>query len=173
MDVTLTIDEGDPVIVQLIDYKGFDAIPEGHLRTVKGDAPIKVKQPRDKALVLTTREMALNELRDHGYPYASVTVEEDDGQDGNHATLTFVGDAGKLAYFGPTTVQGNESVSDRVIRRTLRSRKATSTAAAASGRATPPLRPLALPVRQRRAHRHRKAAVIVRRITVAEGPTSA
>src|SRR5204863_1742508 len=41
----------------------------------------------------------------------------DDGPDGNHATLTFVGDAGKLAYFGPTTVQGNESVSDRVILR--------------------------------------------------------
>jgi len=117
VDVTLTIDEGDPVIVQSIDYKGFDAIPEAHLKTVKRDAPIKVKQPRDKAFVLTTREMALNELRDHGYPYASVTVDEDDGPDGNHATLTFVGDAGKLAYFGPTTVQGNESVSDRVILR--------------------------------------------------------
>jgi outer membrane protein assembly complex protein YaeT len=115
--VTLTIAEGDPVIVESIDYKGFDAIPERHMKTVKSDAPIKVKQPRDKALVLTTREMALNELRDHGYPYASVTVDEDDGTDGNHAKLTFVGEPGKLAYFGPTTVQGNESVSDRVILR--------------------------------------------------------
>src|SRR5689334_22381620 len=77
VDVTLTIAEGDPVIVESIDYKGFDAIPERHMKTVKSDAPIKVEQPRDKALVLTTREMALNELRDHGYPYASVTVDED------------------------------------------------------------------------------------------------
>src|SRR5256714_15002675 len=79
VDVTLTIDEGDPVIVASIDYRGFDVIPAAHLNQVKKDAPIKVKQPRDKAMVLTTRETALNELRDHGYPYAKVTVDEDDG----------------------------------------------------------------------------------------------
>src|SRR5436305_4309517 len=57
VDVTLTIDEGEPVIVASIDYTGFDVIPERHLSTVKLDAPIKVKRPRDKALVLTTREL--------------------------------------------------------------------------------------------------------------------
>ncbi|HXD75410.1 MAG TPA: BamA/TamA family outer membrane protein [Vicinamibacterales bacterium] len=117
VDVTLTIDEGDPVIVKSIDYKGFDIVPERHFNTVKHDAPIKVNQPRNKQYVLTTQEMALNELRDHGYPYAKVTVDEDDGPDGLQATLTFVGEPGKIAYFGPTTVQGNESVSDRVILR--------------------------------------------------------
>src|ERR1700704_2374629 len=59
VDVTLTIAEGDPVIVASIDYRGFDVIPAAHLNQVKKDAPIKVKQPRDKALVLTTRETAL------------------------------------------------------------------------------------------------------------------
>src|SRR5689334_13361686 len=67
VDVTLTIDEGEPVIVASVDYQGFDVIPEGHLNTVKNQAPIKVEKPRDKAAVLSTREMALNELRDHGY----------------------------------------------------------------------------------------------------------
>ena len=110
--MTLTIDEGDPVIVKSIDYQGFDVIPEPHLRTVKNDAPLKVNKPRDKALVLTTREMALNELRDHGYPYATVKVDEDDGASGLEARLTFVGEPGKIAHFGPTSVQGNESVSD-------------------------------------------------------------
>src|ERR1051326_4493719 len=66
VDVTVTIDEGDPVIVKSIDYKGFeDVVPERHFKTVKSDAPIKVGKPRDKAFVLTTRELALNELRDH------------------------------------------------------------------------------------------------------------
>jgi outer membrane protein assembly complex protein YaeT len=105
------------VIVKSIDYQGFDAIPEAHLRTVKNNAPLKVNQARDKALVLTTREMALNELRDHGYPYATVRVDEDDGANGLEAKLAFVGEPGKIAHFGPTTVQGNESVSDRVILR--------------------------------------------------------
>jgi outer membrane protein assembly complex protein YaeT len=117
VDVTLTVDEGDPVIVASVDYQGFDVIPERHLKTVKKRAPIKPQKPRDKAAVLSTREMALNELRDHGYPYATVKVEEDDGPDGMQARLTFVGEPGKLAHFGPTTVQGNETVSERVILR--------------------------------------------------------
>src|SRR5689334_162572 len=117
VDVTLTVDEGAPIIVQSIDYQGFDAIPERHLNSVKKDAPIQLNKPRDKQQVLTTREMALNELRDHGYPYATVKVDEDDGSDGLQAKLTFVGEPGKLAHFGPTTVQGNETVSDNVILR--------------------------------------------------------
>ena len=117
VDVTLTIDEGEPVIVATIDYQGFDVIPEAHLNSVKKDAPIQLHKPRDKQQVLTTREMALNELRDHGYPYAKVRVDEDDGPDGLEAKLTLVGEPGKVAHFGPTTVQGNESVSDHVILR--------------------------------------------------------
>jgi outer membrane protein insertion porin family len=117
VDVTLTIDEGDPVIVASIHYQGLDLLPPKRLNSVKSRAPIRVHKPRDKAQVLTTREMVLNELRDHGYPYASVRVDEDDGPDGLQATLTFVGEPGKLARFGPTTVQGNETVSDRVILR--------------------------------------------------------
>ena len=34
--------------------------------------PLKVGKPRDRQLVVTTHEMAVNELRDHGYPYAKV-----------------------------------------------------------------------------------------------------
>jgi len=118
VDVKLTVDEGEPVIVQSIDFQGFDdVVPEGHLNSVKKQAPIQLKKPRDKGQVLTTREMALNELRDHGYPYATVKVDEDDGADGLQAKLTFVGEPGKLAHFGPTTVQGNETVSDHVILR--------------------------------------------------------
>jgi outer membrane protein assembly complex protein YaeT len=117
VDVTLTIDEGDPVIVKSIDYQGFEVIPEAHLRTVKNDVPLKVSKPRDKAMVLTTREMALNELRDHGYPYATVRVDEDDSASGLEARLTFVAEPGKIAHFGPTSVQGNEKVSDHVILR--------------------------------------------------------
>ncbi len=117
VDVTLTVDEGDPVIVQAIDYRGFDIIPSRRFDAIRNDAPLKTGKPRDKQFVLTTREMALNELRDRGYPYATVRVDEDDGPDGLQARLTFVGQPGKIAYFGPTTVQGNESVSDRVILR--------------------------------------------------------
>ena len=60
-------------------------------------------------------EMAVNELKDHGYPYAKVGTQEDDGPDGKQATVTFTADPGTLAHFGPVEISGNKTVSDRVI----------------------------------------------------------
>jgi len=73
--------------------------------------------------VLSAREMALNELRDHGYPYASVRVDEvldNTGTSGGaQAHLTLVAVPGTLARFGPTEIQGNDRVSENTIRRSV------------------------------------------------------
>jgi hypothetical protein len=119
VDLTVTIAEGEPVNVAAIDFVGFDAIPEAHLNQMKSGGPLKVGQPRDRQLVVSTHELAVNELRDHGYPYAKVATNEDDGADGKSATLTFTANPGTLAHFGPVEVQGNQSVSDHVIEREL------------------------------------------------------
>jgi outer membrane protein insertion porin family len=119
VDVTLNIAEGEPVKVAAIRFEGFDLIPPDHFAQMKNQAPIKVGQPRDRQLVVATHELAQNELKDHGYPYAKVTTDEDDGTSGREATITFTGDPGKLAYFGPIQIQGNKTVSDHVIRRQL------------------------------------------------------
>ena len=79
--------------------------------------PLKVGQPRDRQLVVSTHEMAVNELKDHGFPYAKVATGEDDGADGKQATLTFTAEPGKLAHFGPVEVVGNKSVDEHIIRR--------------------------------------------------------
>src|SRR5215831_12984921 len=86
VDVTLNIAEGDPVKVEAIEFDGFDVVPEAHLAQLKKQIPLKVGQPRDRQLVVTTHEMALNELKDHGYPYAKVSTQEDDGAAGKAAT---------------------------------------------------------------------------------------
>src|SRR5436190_1943284 len=119
VDVTLTIVEGEPVKVAAIKFEGFEVIPPAHLATMKDSVPLSVGKPRDRQLVVTTHEMALNELRDHGYPYAKVSTHEESGTDGKQATLTFTAEPGKLARFGPTQIQGNKSVSDHVIEREL------------------------------------------------------
>ena len=118
VDITLNIAEGDPVKVAAITFVGFDVIPPAHLDQMKKQVPLRVGQPRDRQLVVTTHEMAQNELKDHGYPYAKVSTQEDDGS-GKDATLTFTADPGKLAHFGPVQIQGNKTVSDRVIQRQL------------------------------------------------------
>jgi outer membrane protein assembly complex protein YaeT len=120
VDITVTISEGQPVKAAAIDFVGFeDVIPPAHFATLKNQIPLKVGQPRDRQLVVTTREMALNELKDHGYPYAKVETSEDDGPDGKSATLTFTAGPGQIAHIGPIEIQGNKTVDARVIEREL------------------------------------------------------
>ena len=76
-------------------------------------------EPRQRPQVLATREMAVNELRDHGYPYAATTVEES-----QEPGVRDVGDhvhrrTGPLSVFGRIEVSGNTSISEEVIRREL------------------------------------------------------
>jgi outer membrane protein insertion porin family/translocation and assembly module TamA len=119
VDLTVTIAEGEPVRVAAIDFTGFDVIPPAHLDELKKRIPLKVGQPRDRQLVVTTHEMAVNELRDHGYPYGKVATKEDLVADGKQATLTFEAEPGKIARIGPIEVVGNKSVGEHIIRREL------------------------------------------------------
>ena len=119
VDVTVTIDEGMPVNVIAVAFPGFDVIPENHLSNLESNIPLKVGQPRDRQLAAASREMALNELRDHGYPYAKVTASENDGPDGKMATVTFTAEPGLLAHFGVVEITGNQSVSEHMIDREL------------------------------------------------------
>lgn len=119
VDVTLNIAEGDPVLVQAVNFVGFDILPGDRLNRLRKQQPLPLGQPRDRQLVVTVHEMAVNELKDQGYPYAKVSTDEDDGSDGKHATLTFTAEPGTLAHFGAVAIQGNNSVSNHVIERQL------------------------------------------------------
>ena len=115
--VTVTVAEGEPVLVSSVDLVGFEAIPAGHLGALRNRIPIKIGRPRDRQQVLASRELAVNELRDHGYPFGKVSVNEDGS--GRTVALTLTADLGPLAHFGPVEIAGNKTVSDRVIRRQL------------------------------------------------------
>ena len=119
VDVTVTIAEGEPVRIAAVDFVGFDVIPPDHLESLIKRIPIKTDEPRDRQLVVSTHEMALNELRDHGYPYPKVTTSESDADVGRRVTLTYTAEPGQLATIGPIEIAGNSSVADRIIRREL------------------------------------------------------
>jgi outer membrane protein assembly complex protein YaeT len=120
VDLTVTIDEGTPIKVASIDFVGFDAIPQRHLSALQSQAPLKVGAPRDRQLVVTAHEMAVNELKDHGFPYAKVTTAESNvGGDPKRSAITFTADPGKLAHFGPVQIVGTKSVSEHIIERQL------------------------------------------------------
>lgn len=117
--ITLTIDEGEPVSIAAVNFEGFDVIPPERLDGLRAEVPLRVGEPRDRQEVVAAHELAVNELREHGYPYARVTTNEDDGQDGRAASITFRAEPGPLAHFGPVEISGNTSVEDRVIERQL------------------------------------------------------
>jgi outer membrane protein assembly complex protein YaeT len=119
VDLTVTIAEGEPVVVKAIDFTGFEAIPPAHLDDLKKRAPLKVGEPRDRQLVVSTRELAVNELKDHGFPYGKVSTDEDDDADDKQAQLTFAAEPGKVAHFGTVEIVGNKSVDEHIIRRQL------------------------------------------------------
>ena len=118
VDVTLTISEGEPVTVSAIELTGFDVLPEDEVRSLKDTLPLRVEQPLDRQLALASRERALNLLRDLGYPYATVTLTDDEsGARSRRVKLDAV--PGTLAHFGEIEINGQVSVSENVVRRQL------------------------------------------------------
>ena len=117
--ITVTISEGAPELAERIDLVGFESLPADHFKSLTTRMPLKAGQPLDRALIQASREAALDELKDHGYPYASVRLSERAGSGDRRKVVTLTADAGPLAHHGALEIQGNSSVGDRIIRRQL------------------------------------------------------
>lgn len=117
--IRVTIDEGEPVVAERITFDGFDVLPEEHRETLARTLPLQEGQPLDRALLQASRETALDEFRDHGYPYASVRIAEDEGPSERQRIITLRAEPGQLTVHGPIEIVGNSSVDDNVIRRQL------------------------------------------------------
>ena len=120
VDISVRISEGEPIRVERLDLVGFDPLPEWRDRRLRRTLPLAPGQPLDRALLQASRESALDALRDHGYPYASVKLSESRGSAGDRSrVVTLEAEPGPIAYHGPVEIAGNSSVSDSVIRRQL------------------------------------------------------
>src|SRR4249920_2152579 len=76
VSVTITIAEGTPVLVSNLELAGFEVLPGASIESMRERLPIQPGQPWDRQQVIAARDLATNELRDQGYPYAKVTVGE-------------------------------------------------------------------------------------------------
>ena len=119
VSITVNISEGDPIRVERVTFTGFEPLPEQHRTALESGLPLKSGQPLDRALLQASREAALDELKDHGYPYATVKIAENPGSAERERVVLLTADAGPLAHFGPIEINGNVSVDDNVVRRQL------------------------------------------------------
>ena len=117
--VTIDIEEGEPVVVERIDFAGLDSLPPDHRRALEQRFPIAVGRPLDRALVQAGREMIIDEIKDHGYPSPSVDVKESDGSSGRQRVVGYSARPGRLAYVGPVEIVAPASVNERIVRRQL------------------------------------------------------
>lgn len=118
VSITVNITEGEPIRVAAVELSGFDVLPEADRRRLQESVGLRVDAPLDRLIAQAARERALNELRDHGYPYADVTIEEEEAGP-RRRRLVFHAVPGILARFGPIAIDGQMSVSENVIRRQL------------------------------------------------------
>jgi outer membrane protein insertion porin family/translocation and assembly module TamA len=120
VDITVRISEGEPIRIERVDLVGFEPLPEWRDRRLRRTLPLAPGQPLDRALLQASRESALDALRDHGHPYASVKLSESPGTGGDRSrVIALQAEPGPIAYHGPIEIAGNSSVSDSVIRRQL------------------------------------------------------
>jgi outer membrane protein assembly factor BamA len=119
VSITVNISEGEPVRVERVTFSGFEPLPERHRSALENELPLKAGQPLDRARLQASREAALDELKDHGYPYASVRISDNPGSSDHQRVIALTAETGPLSRFGPIEINGNASVSDRIVRRQL------------------------------------------------------
>jgi outer membrane protein assembly factor BamA len=113
------LEEGDPIRVERIEFEGFEPLPEAHRQDLGRRLPLKAGEPLDRALLQSSREAAIDELKDHGYPYPKVDVRESAGSSDRQRIVRYVAEPGRLAYVGSIEVSGTTSVNERIVMRQL------------------------------------------------------
>ena len=118
IDITIHISEGEPIRVAALELSGFEVLPERAQRRLRRQLTLKEGAPLDSQLAAASRERALNELRNYGYPYADVRLANAPvGPKSERVVLQAV--PGTLARFGPVQINGLGSVDDQVVLRQL------------------------------------------------------
>ena len=94
--ITINISEGEPIRVERITFSGFEPLPEQHRTALETQLPLKSGEPLDRALLQASREAALDELKDHGYPYASVRISENPGSSDRQRVIALNAETGPV-----------------------------------------------------------------------------
>ena len=120
VEITVSVAEGEPVLVTAVEFTGFDDVPPDRLEELKqpdsrqGRAAARSRAGRHRPRDGGQRAARQRPSRTRGSRRTSRP-----GRRRKQVSLTFAATPGPLAYFGPIEISGNQSVGDRVILRKL------------------------------------------------------
>lgn len=112
------IDEGAPLRTATTTVTGLDALPDD-VRAAVLELQAPTGEPRDRAVMATTRERMSFALRDRGYAHARVQIEERPGAAADTIDIVYTAEPGPAATFGAIAIEGASTVNPSVIRRSL------------------------------------------------------
>ncbi|HET9274715.1 MAG TPA: BamA/TamA family outer membrane protein, partial [Gemmatimonadales bacterium] len=119
--ITFVIDEGPPVRVRTFDIKGLDSLPRR--RDIVEDLPLRIGEPYDRTLLLTTADTIALRMQDRGYPWVRVLLDRRDlDSAGRAADLSLVVEPGPAARFGGIRIEGTRKVDSAFVRKLLAAR---------------------------------------------------
>lgn len=119
--VRFEIHEGEPTIVDTLQFTGLDAVPE-RAALLQG-LPTQQGRPFDKYANDSTRDILTQRLHNGGYPDAEVLINSDTRPAARRASVAFAVDAGPRMRLGAITVKvepregAPRSVNDGAVRR--------------------------------------------------------
>jgi outer membrane protein assembly complex protein YaeT len=117
--IDIDVEEGEPTIVERLALEGLDALPADHRAALEKRLPLRVGAPLDRALMQASRELILDEFKDHGYPRPSVEMREVAGSADLRRVVSYTARPGRIAYVGPVEISGAMSVNEELVRRQL------------------------------------------------------
>ncbi len=113
----IRIDEGAPLLVEQVVIEGLDGLPEGVTAPAQR-LPIRAGQRRSTPALNATRDYIVGLLREVGFPYARVDIEEQPGTAGQVA-LVVRAIPGPETRFGALTAVGLDGLKAVVINRAV------------------------------------------------------
>lgn len=118
--ITFEIDEGEPVLVTALRVTGVEDIVE--VEDVYQAMPLRVGDPFSRLLFQASVDTIRTRLADRGHPYAEVFRNFDERRDTRTALITFEVVPGPRVTVDSVEVSGTETISEKVVRNTVRIR---------------------------------------------------
>jgi outer membrane protein assembly complex protein YaeT len=117
VDIRIVVDEGKPLRVAAVELENFDVLPDRSRDALVSALPLEPGDPLDLGEAARSRQLAVEALGDHGYPFAEVSADRREAPGGARVVLR--ANPGQQSFFGPIHISGNSGVDDEIVRRAL------------------------------------------------------